>query len=510
MVASFVCRCLHWRGAFLWNAVLIGSCCHGSRTFLCDNADRIRNGTLAQEDGLRDMHIEVGTGIWDERFLALDETTGAYVGLEVKLLEELSRRGRFTYSLNFHNWTSSSTWLEQLQDAIGRFDLVTYAYWFITPERMSIGAYSPYGILDAVYWAVVMEETKDAIDLEEIFSFLTPFSGAVWLSFLGLMVATGLMYRVLEVGRNSEDFPDGPQRSCKCKVWMQCMDAIFQSSGHITGASSFSPRTWAGKILVMSWTWCVVLILAAYTANLASFLVVQAKSQPSFSSLSGAVNKNKNVCVAANSADHDWFRATFPNYRNLIPVAGGPTERARRLREGTCDVATLAKFEYEFLRQSHSVNPNCYMQTIGEPLQSTAAGWMVLNDVTDSCTSLVRDVLGLWLLQMELDGTLRSIVKKSLMPVGNCVTEVNPRESTAGQLKFESMLGIFTLHAVGVGTAVLFHFSSGAPKAVSRGLSRTRSLSSFSRVSPKRDVHEDEVYRRTTQPSEAWEADDLQ
>ena len=88
MVSSFVGRCLHWRGAFLWTAVLIGSCCHGSRTFLCDNVDRIRNGTLPQEDGLRDMHIEVGTGIWDERFLALDETTGAYVGLEVKLLED--------------------------------------------------------------------------------------------------------------------------------------------------------------------------------------------------------------------------------------------------------------------------------------------------------------------------------------------------------------------------------------------------------------------------------------
>ena len=87
MDASWFCRLFDWRGAFLWNAVLIGSCCHGSRTFLCDNADRIRNGTLPQKDGLRDLHIEVGTGIWDERFLALDET-GAYVGLEVKLLED--------------------------------------------------------------------------------------------------------------------------------------------------------------------------------------------------------------------------------------------------------------------------------------------------------------------------------------------------------------------------------------------------------------------------------------
>ena len=32
-------------------------------------------------------------------------------------------------------------------------------------------------------------------------------------------------------------------------------DSVFKSSGHITGASGFSPKTWPGKILLMSWTW---------------------------------------------------------------------------------------------------------------------------------------------------------------------------------------------------------------------------------------------------------------
>lgn len=58
-------------------------------------------------------------------------------------------------------------------------------------------------------------------------------------------------------------------------------DSIFKSSGHITGASGFSPKTWPGKILLMSWTWCIVLTLSAYTANLASFLVVSLAYNPS-------------------------------------------------------------------------------------------------------------------------------------------------------------------------------------------------------------------------------------
>lgn len=36
---------------------------------------------------------------------------------------------------------------------------------------------------------------------------------------------------------------------------MAAEDSIFKSSGHVTGASSFTPNTWPGKILLMSWTW---------------------------------------------------------------------------------------------------------------------------------------------------------------------------------------------------------------------------------------------------------------
>ena len=36
-------------------------------------------GSLLQEYALQGAHIHVGTGIWDERFLAWDSGTSAYV-----------------------------------------------------------------------------------------------------------------------------------------------------------------------------------------------------------------------------------------------------------------------------------------------------------------------------------------------------------------------------------------------------------------------------------------------
>ena len=252
-----------------------------------------------------------------------------------------------------------------------------------------------------------------------------------------------------------------------------------------------------------------MLILAAYTANLASFLVVQAKSKSSFSSIAGAVRSNKKVCVADGSADEEWFRANFPLYDYLQSFNSGPTERAARLRDGSCDVATFAKFEYDFLRQLGSVNPDCSMQTVGEPLQNVGAGWMVLNDVKDSCTSLVRDVLGIWFNQMDLDGTLRNIIRRSLTPVEHCPLDVTVGNQMiaerSGQLKIQNMLGILSVHAAGVCTALLFHFLSGAPKVVKHGIERTRS---FRSGSPRKGADkEDSVRSVRTASFEAWEGD---
>ena len=44
-----------------------------------------------------------------------------------------------------------------------RKDMITYSYWFITPQRMAIGAYSPYGFLNAILFATVIP--PDARDL---------------------------------------------------------------------------------------------------------------------------------------------------------------------------------------------------------------------------------------------------------------------------------------------------------------------------------------------------------
>eukprot|EP00438_Fugacium_kawagutii_P030409 Skav230852 [mRNA] locus=scaffold3471:277229:281486:+ [translate_table: standard] len=79
-----------------------------------------------------------------------------YEGLEVDLLNELGRRAGFTYSIIVHDWGNITDYETALQERMEMQDMITFAYWFITPFRMAMGAYSPYGFLDSMLFATIV------------------------------------------------------------------------------------------------------------------------------------------------------------------------------------------------------------------------------------------------------------------------------------------------------------------------------------------------------------------
>ncbi|CAL1163889.1 unnamed protein product, partial [Cladocopium goreaui] len=278
-----------------WFATLLVQGSLGSHTYLCDRKKQIANGSLSMEDGLKGAHLQIATGMWNPTFLR--QNGGKFEGLEIDLLDELARRAGFTYELTFPNTTAVESWTVWLQETMAVADMVTYSYWTITPERMSLGAYSPYGFLDAGLVMITIPPEVKNFALNEVFSFLAPFSPAVWISFIGLTILTGLAFQCLEASKNTDDYPDGPSR-----LWNGPI-SIVKSVGHVTGAAGFRPKTWAGKILVTSWTWSVLLILSAYAANLASFLVIKAEQSAGFASAKQAVLLGKTFVLNPIGAD---------------------------------------------------------------------------------------------------------------------------------------------------------------------------------------------------------------
>ena len=441
--------------AFLVTLALAALPGAAERTNLCDRIVAVKNGSVIQDEALKGAHLSIITTEWDPRILRWDASTRQWTGLEVKLLDELSRRASFTYSLEVKDWSNVSDWDTKLFETTAQYDLVTAGYWHITPERMQKGVYSPYGFLDSTLWLVAIPEGKPPFSFEEIVSFLAPFTAWVWITFLWLMLATGLLFSYLEAAKNTEDYPEGRKGFFGFLSKTYFFDSVYKSSGHITGSSGFTPKTWPGKILIMSWTWCIVLTLAAYTANLATFLVVQTENKVSFSTVRDAVQRGKRFSVQSGTVAQAWFESR--NYTDVVVASSEDiTTRAKGL-QGSVDFAVFPQFEYEMLKQKRAVNPSCDMTHVGLPLLSLKAGWMALNDVTEKCTKLVGDVLNVWFLRLEIESTLQEMVKGSLIPYQTCFTETSDGGDEATRLEITNMLGILCLHGVGVLLALVVH-----------------------------------------------------
>merc|ERR1719310_2624501 len=93
----------------------------------------------------------------------------------------------------------------------------------------------------------------------------------------------------VEKGENDADLP-GPFSE-------NFFNSLFCAMWTITGAGTFTPKTWSGKIIVWSWSWLILLFVAAYTANLAAFLIIKPSATTNFIDLDDALASGASVCA---------------------------------------------------------------------------------------------------------------------------------------------------------------------------------------------------------------------
>merc|ERR1712083_1285434 len=131
--------------------------------------------------------------------------------------------------------------------------------------------------------------------------------------------------------------------------------------------------------ILASWSWCVVLFLSAYTANLASFLVVKNDAKTQFTSLESAMHRNAQICIEEGQMQQ-WFKRTYASYKRVryFPEeVGDGLSLAPHLVNKECDaIIVLNTVWKQDMQNNRQVNPDCNMQLIGEPLFTVVGGFM--------------------------------------------------------------------------------------------------------------------------------------
>ena len=265
----------------------------------------------------------------------------------------------------------------------------------------------------------------------------------MWFTIVAVTVLTSALYFWLEAAENENDVP--PEASLAVKL----SGVLYLGAAQIAGGEGFAPQTGWGKMLILSYSFFVLLSVSAYTASLATSLIVSAGVSIAYKDFDDAVGKGARACVMANTAMSEFIEAAYPT-ADLVPVTADPYGA---LALGECDLAVSTKQpEYDFaVVGGPGTNPGCALMPVGgarSVIKTYGGGWMTAVDYSDKCTSLIADALGYWLINVDLDGTVARLysemeARKTLKP---CGADVDDGGDEATQLSVDQMSGVFLLH----------------------------------------------------------------
>ena len=218
-----------------------------------------------------------------------------------------------------------------------------------------------------------------------------------------------------------------------------------------------------------------LLMGAAYTANLASFLVVKNAPRDVVESLADAVRLKEPICVYKDTASHVLLQDEFPNAIVVEKVT--EKESFQGVVDGDCTVALGAITSFYHWERDINVNPDCELIWIGRKIREVESGFASISDSGIYCTSLIRDVVHLHMRHMKEDGFIQRAWDEDffLSSTNECSGsslridrrrnlggDDDPEESQtaleAGQLNIKNMGGIFILHGSLSVLAVLLAF----------------------------------------------------
>jgi hypothetical protein len=271
-------------------------------------------------------------------------------------------------------------------------------------------------------------------------SFLAPFTPTVWVLIFSAVIISGLMYSALE-------WLDNQFRS-KETLTIDITDGIFRAAAALTGHGGDFPESSPSRIASFSTSFLFLLIITAYTANLASFLIVQNTPALVINVIQDAIKHDLRFCVLRGSTSENYLTREYPTARMARKDSIDDTYLA--VDRGECDMVLTTVGTWELKRRDMVFNGDCQKQWVGRVVQFTTAGFTI-RDSAELCTSLLRDVLNLHMLEMKIDGTFDTIwdtyYEKKTTNNCNAGDDSSDKDKDLGRLTLKEVGGIFICHS---------------------------------------------------------------
>lgn len=363
------------------------------------------NSTLNVATALRGKEISVSAS--PGQYFQYDNETGIdpdYPGVNARMLDYIAARGGFTWRQSFGVWTREEKGNRSITDILvwgaEKYDVMVGTY---TPstERMKRAVSFVDGHFDGTL-IMVRDVPPPQVQIRW-FNWLRPFETGVWIVLLVIIIVSSFAYQLIEAigGKRRESHGDGSFRS-----WT--MANMYKSFINFTANYSYEPTTLGGQIFGVSFAFWAMLISAAYTANLASLLVVRATLEPIVNDIQDVIDQQLPICVHATSYSETYLKERYPGiepYLVLKPVK----ELYNSLNSGECEIMVAYKQDFEASLRRESDNPRCTLEWQGRQVQPLVDGFATKLDPAVLCTDLVNEVFNYYIKEMTDNGYLEHI-----------------------------------------------------------------------------------------------------
>ena len=416
---------------------------------MCDRQGLFHNGTLPLRDALSGFALRPALYIGD--FFSLNNETEAIdeerPGLIVELLDELAERAGFTWRdsfgvFDYRDMEKNQTFDELLKWTVETYDLSCNS-WSSSIGRINQGVTFLEGWYDGSIILVGKQETKARVN---VWSFLMPFAWGVWLMMFVTIIFSGMVYFWMEWYNEDSD---------RQELGKMPTENIYFAALSFIGQISFKPGTDYARIFTLSLAFWGLLMASAYTANLASFLVVQNTPSLAIASVSDAVKARLSMCVKDSSVSDTLVSEAHPGA--ILVRKKIEDDIFFGVKRGECTLAITNVGTWDNYKERSDVNGGCQMDWIGRVFKFVQAGFASLSDSGTLCSSLIKDVLNVHLTEMKEDGFFEQAWRRHLEGTSDisCNSDTQDTDSDgSSQLSLQDMGGLFIIHYIVTALAI--------------------------------------------------------